>query len=211
MYSDPSGNMPEWAMWLIGGLLLVGSAILAFAIPSTAAGALFVIKEVAFAAFVSGLFGGFFGAISGGLTYDNGSVKWSWAGAASGFMWGTFIGVVTGCLGEGLGIAGQKLISMNLLSKFTATASQTLIKTASAVALSIWQGLDSGSLTLDDILLPAVFGLANSFYILFKNASEIFKKIIDFIFALGENVLGEIFECKQSETIQNHPHLKYLY
>ena len=24
MYSDPSGHMPEWTMWVIGGVLLVG-------------------------------------------------------------------------------------------------------------------------------------------------------------------------------------------
>ena len=38
MYSDPSGYMPEWAMWVIGGVLLVGPIALTIVTGGAAAG-----------------------------------------------------------------------------------------------------------------------------------------------------------------------------
>lgn len=31
MYADPNGYLPEWAMWVIGGVLLAGSIALTIA------------------------------------------------------------------------------------------------------------------------------------------------------------------------------------
>ncbi|MBQ8433830.1 MAG: RHS repeat-associated core domain-containing protein, partial [Clostridia bacterium] len=102
---DPEGHMPQWAKWLIGGLVIAGLAIATVATGGAAGGvAGFILAEA--------LKGAVVGAVSGALT--NGIVEgiesakteegfWSgfFDGAADGFMSGSIIGGITGAINAG--------------------------------------------------------------------------------------------------------------
>ena len=119
-YSDPSGHLPQWAEWLIGGAVIVGLGI-ATVFTGGAAG---VILGAAFYGAVTGavssaVIGGIAGAITGGW---EGFLD----GAASGFMSGAIIGGATGALTAGLNYAlgGVKIIGSaqktgNLFHRFS--------------------------------------------------------------------------------------------
>ena len=98
-YSDPSGNLPQWAEWLIGGAVIVGLGI-ATVFTGGAAG---VILGASFYGAVTSAVGGtLVGGIIGGIT---GGWEGALDGAASGFMWGAISGSVTGALTSGINIA----------------------------------------------------------------------------------------------------------
>ena len=117
---DPSGRMPEWAEWLIGGAVIVGLGIATF----FTGGAAGVILGAAFYGAVTGavssaLLGGISGAISGGW---EGFLD----GAANGFMMGALIGGATGALAAGLNyitggvrIVGSAQKTGNLFHRFS--------------------------------------------------------------------------------------------
>ena len=119
-YVDPSGHMPEWAEWLIGGAVIVGLGVATF----FTGGAAGVILGAAFYGAVTGavsgaLLGGISGAISGGW---EGFLD----GAASGFMMGALIGGATGALSAGLNyitggvrIVGSAQKTGNLFHRFS--------------------------------------------------------------------------------------------
>ncbi|MBQ8772337.1 MAG: RHS repeat-associated core domain-containing protein [Clostridia bacterium] len=102
---DPEGHMPQWAKWLVGGLVIAGLAIATVATGGAAGG-------VAGFILAGALKGAVVGAVSSALT--NGIVEgiesakaeegfWSGFldGAADGFMTGSIIGGVTGAINAG--------------------------------------------------------------------------------------------------------------
>ena len=102
MYSDPSGHMPEWAQWIVGGLAIAGLAV-ATALTFGAAGAGAVAVG---AAMLAG------GVISGGINivdqlHDNGSIDWTEAAIST--LSGTAYGLVVGLTGGtgGWAVAGK--------------------------------------------------------------------------------------------------------
>lgn len=106
MYVDPSGNMPRWAKWLIGGMVILGLAVGAF----FGGHILGVIFGAAFYGAVSNavggaIVGGIIGCITDGLS---GFID----GTTNGFMWGAISGGVIGALTSGINIAfgGLKII-----------------------------------------------------------------------------------------------------
>ena len=98
-YSDPSGNLPQWAEWLIGGAVIGLAALGAFFLPG-AAGVIF--GAAFYGAVTSAVGGALVGGIIGGIT---GGWEGALDGAASGFMWGAISGAVTGALTSGINIA----------------------------------------------------------------------------------------------------------
>ena len=98
-YSDPSGNLPQWAEWLIGGAVIGLAALGAVFLPG-AAGVIF--GAAFYGAVTSAVGGALVGGIIGGIT---GGWEGALDGAASGFMWGAISGAVTGALTSGINIA----------------------------------------------------------------------------------------------------------
>ena len=98
-YSDPSGNLPQWAEWLIGGAVIVGLGI-ATVFTGGAAGV--ILGAAFYGAVTSAVGGALVGGIIGGIT---GGWEGALDGAASGFMWGAISGAVTGALTSGINIA----------------------------------------------------------------------------------------------------------
>jgi RHS repeat-associated protein len=94
--TDPSGHMPEWAKWLIGGLAVAGlvvATVLTFGAAGTAAG-------VIGAAMLTG------GVVSGGINvidqlHDGGTFDWTELAIAtlSGTAYGAVVGLTGGAAG----------------------------------------------------------------------------------------------------------------
>ena len=98
-YRDPSGNLPQWAEWLIGGVVIIGLGI-ATVFTGGAAGV--ILGAAFYGAVTSAVGGALVGGIIGGIT---GGWEGALDGAASGFMWGAISGAVTGALTSGINIA----------------------------------------------------------------------------------------------------------
>ena len=98
-YADPSGNLPQWAEWLIGGAVIGLAALGAIFLPGAAG----VIMGAAFYGAVTSAVGGaVLGGLIGGIT---GGWEGVWDGASNGFMWGAISGAVSGALTSGINIA----------------------------------------------------------------------------------------------------------
>ena len=145
MYVDPSGHMPEWAMWVIGGVLLVGSIALTIATGGAAAGTvLATVHTIATGAMIGGITSAAIGTIAGGLTYENGVASWDWSGAAEGFMWGSITGVISGAAGSALSNVGSGLAAYGKLGKLGYAGIQGFINSGIAGGLTAGQGLITG-------------------------------------------------------------------
>ena len=121
MYADPSGCLPQWAMWLIGGGVIAGLAIATIATGGAAGG-------VAGFIFAGVLKGSVVGAVSGALV--NGTISgissaidgegfWSgfFDGAAHGFMSGAVIGGITGAISSGVQVYNASKLWANTGNK----------------------------------------------------------------------------------------------
>ena len=98
-YADPSGNLPQWAEWLIGGAVIGLAALGTIFLPGVAG----VIMGAAFYGAVTSAVGGaVLGGLIGGIT---GGWEGVWDGASNGFMWGAISGAVSGALTSGINIA----------------------------------------------------------------------------------------------------------
>ena len=107
MYADPTGHfaLPNWAKWLIGGVVIVGLGI-ATVLTGGAAG---VILGAAFYGALTGAVSGALvsGVISGISSAFSDDGFWSGFadGTADGFMSGAIVGGITGALTAGINIA----------------------------------------------------------------------------------------------------------
>ena len=107
MYADPTGHfaLPNWAKWLIGGVVIVGLGI-ATVFTGGAAG---VILGAAFYGALTGAVSGALvsGVISGISSAFSDDGFWSGFadGTADGFMSGAIVGGITGALTAGINIA----------------------------------------------------------------------------------------------------------
>lgn len=108
-YSDPSGCLPQWAMWLIGGVVIAGLAIATIATGGAAGGvAGFILAGALKGAVVGAVSGALVnGTISGISSAIDGEGFWSGFadGAAHGFMSGAVIGGITGAISNGVQVA----------------------------------------------------------------------------------------------------------
>ena len=116
MYVDPSGHMPEWAMWVIGGVLLVGSIALTIATGGAAAGSALLNVGSGLAAYGKlGKLGyaGIQGLITGGFSWGSVglSAMFGFAGGAIGITkWGE--GIRNIIVGAGLGLGESSIGEM---------------------------------------------------------------------------------------------------
>ena len=105
-YSDPSGNLPQWAMWVIGGVVIAGLAIATIATGGAAGGvAGFILAGALKGAVVGAVSGALVnGTISGISSAVDGEGFWPgfFDGAAHGFMSGAVVGGITGAISSGL-------------------------------------------------------------------------------------------------------------
>ena len=104
-YSDPSSCLPQWAMWLIGGVVIAGLAIATAATGGTAGGVARFILAGSLKGAVVGAVSGVLvnGTISGISSAIGGEGFWLGfaEGAAQGFMSGAVIGGITGAISSG--------------------------------------------------------------------------------------------------------------
>ena len=125
MYTDESGQMPEWAYWVIGigviALLAVATVVTAgiagvgigtafgagFAGAAIGAGASGAVVTIASSAFAGAVIGAGMGMISGALYGGLSTLSLSGAlsGAGKGFMWGSILGAISGSLRGGISYA----------------------------------------------------------------------------------------------------------
>lgn len=129
-YADPSGHMPEWAKWLIGGLVIAGLAIATIATGGAAGGVAGFILAGALkgaiigavsGAVVSGTIGGISSAIAG-----NGFWSGFAAGAADGFMSGAIVGGITGAISSTIQVANASQMWQPGTSPRTSTPFRTM-------------------------------------------------------------------------------------
>ena len=212
MYIDPSGNLPQWAMWLIGGIILASSIILTIATGGAAAGTILAtIHTIAAGSMLGGITSAAIGTIAGGLTYDNGIVSWSWDGAAEGFMWGAITGAVSGAAGAALSNIGSSLVAYGKIGKIAYASIQGLINSGISGGLSALQGLVTGGFTWDSVGVSAIFGFAGGAIGITKLGEGIRNILVSFGLNLGESSIGEIIEFLQSNRQSNKGYLKFSY
>ena len=129
MYTDPSGCMPNWLKWVIGGVVIVGLGVLTvataggFAAAGTAIASVFTatmapsaLSAVCAGAFVGAVAVGGAGLIVGGMSGENG---WSWENASNGFMFGTISGAIIGGIWGGAHYGLQLSGKMAVKTKIT--------------------------------------------------------------------------------------------
>ena len=212
MYSDPSGHMPEWAMWLVGGVLLAGSIALTIATWGAASGTILAsVKAIAIGATISGITSAAIGTVAGGISYENGVASWDWSGAAEGFMWGSITGVISGAAGSALSNVGSGLAAYGKLGKLGYAGIQGLINSGIAGGLTAGQGLITGSFSLDSVGLSAVFGFAGGAIGITKWGEGVRNIIVGAGLGLGESSIGEIIEWWQSRQQTNMAYLRFAY
>ena len=109
MYVDPSGTMPNWLKWVIGGVVILGLGIATIATGGAAAGVAGFIVAGAFKGAVIGAVSGALisGTIGGITSVIAGNSFWSGFadGAADGFMSGAVIGGITGAISSSIQVA----------------------------------------------------------------------------------------------------------
>ena len=120
-YCDPSGKLPQWAEWLIGGLVITGLTIATIATGGAAGGvAGFILagalKGAVLGAVSGALISGVIGGISSTMTGDD---FWDgfFAGAANGFMSGAIIGGITGAISSGIQVYNASRLWANTGNK----------------------------------------------------------------------------------------------
>ena len=211
-YYDPSGHMPEWAMWVIGGVLLAGSIALTIATSGAAAGTvLATVHIIATGAMIGGITSAAIGTIAGGISYENGVASWDWSGAAEGFMWGSITGVISGAAGSALSNVGSRLAAYGKLGKLGYAGIQGLINSGIAGGLTAGQGLITGGFSLDSVGLSAMFGFAGGAIGITKWGEGIRNIIVGVGLGLGESSIGEIIEWWQSRQQTNMAYLRSAY
>jgi len=121
MYADPTGNLPQWAMWLIGGVVIAGLAIATIATGGAAGGvAGFILAGALKGAIVGAVSGALLnGTISGISSAIDGEGFWSgfFDGAAHGFMSGAVIGGITGAISSGVQVYNASKLWANTGNK----------------------------------------------------------------------------------------------
>ena len=121
MYADPSGHLPEWAMWVIGGVVIAGLAIATIATGGAAGGvAGFILAGALKGAVVGAVSGALVnGTISGISSAIDGEGFWSgfFDGAAHGFMSGAVIGGITGAISSGVQVYNASKLWANTGNK----------------------------------------------------------------------------------------------
>ena len=120
-YVDPSGHMPDWAKWLIGGLVIAGLAIATIATGGAAGGVAGFILAGALKGAILGAVSGALvsGVISGISSTMTGDGFWDGftTGAASGFMSGAIIGGITGAISSGVQVYNASKLWANTGNK----------------------------------------------------------------------------------------------
>ncbi len=210
--SDPSGHLPQWAMWLVGGVLLVGSIALTIATGGAAAGTIWAtVHTIATGAMIGGITSAAIGTIAGGISYENGVASWDWNGAAEGFMWGSITGVISGAAGSALSNVGSCLAAYGKLGKLGYAGIQGLINSGIAGGLTASQGLITGGFSWDSVGLSAMFGFAGGAIGITKWGEGIRNIIVGAGLGLGESSIGEIIEWWQSRQQTNMTYLRFAY
>ena len=106
MNVDPTGTMPNWLKWLLGGLVIIGLGIATIATGGAAAGvAGFIVAGALKGAIIGAISGALISGTIGGITsVISGNGFWSGFadGAADGFMSGAIIGAITGAISSGV-------------------------------------------------------------------------------------------------------------
>lgn len=212
-YSDPTGHLPEWAMWTIGGVLLVASIAVTICTAGAASGTIAATAHVlASGAMISGLTSATIGTVAGGLSYQNGQATWSWSGAAEGFMWGSITGVASGIAGSALSSVGNGLAKMGTLGKLGYAGIQGLINSGIAAGLTSAQGLLTNSFSWDGVLLSSAFGFAGGTIGISEKWGTGFRSVLVGIgLSISESTVGEFIEWFESRAQASMSYMRLAY
>ena len=190
MRIDENGN--EWWHWLVGGALILGSIILTVVTGGAAAGTIAAaVHSVATGAMIGGAISATLGAVAGGLTYENGTVNWSWNGAAEGFMWGAIMGTASGAIGSALSGVGKGLSTFSKMGKLGYTSIQGLINSGVAATLTAAQGVMTKSFSLESVGLSAISGFFGGAVILTKYGKGKNNVFFNIVRIFVESLIGE--------------------
>jgi len=88
MYLDSDGNFPQWLKWTIGGVIIIGLGVAAL----TIGGAVII------GASIGAIVGAGVGLMSG-IKLDENGLTFDWDRAATGFMFGSITGAISGAFG----------------------------------------------------------------------------------------------------------------
>ena len=174
-YSDPNGHFPEWAYWLLGSGVIVGSAVLTIAT-----------SGAAWPVLTGAVIGAGAGAFFGGADFSNG-FSWNWEDAAKGFAWGSAAGALSGALDMGessfLTASGfGKLSTVTLKFMLNGTASLGFSKFEANAENEEWTPVRAGT--------AFVFGGLGSLF----GGGVVSSVLWGLGFTLTEGGLGEVFD-----------------
>ena len=209
---DPSGHIPQWLMWTIGGIILASSIALTIITAGAAAGTVAAsIHAIATGAMVSGITSATIGTLAGGLTYENGNAEWDWLGAAEGFMWGSVTGTISGATGTALSGVGGGLSSFGKIGKLCYAGIQGLINSGISGGLTAIQGLATESLSWDSVGLSLAFGFTGGIVGPTKWGEGLRSILVGIGLGLCEGSSGEIIEWYKSTQQAIMTYLKSAY
>ncbi len=193
MYSDGSGNMPQWAKWLVGGLVIAG-ALAATILTGGAA--------IATGALVGSVISGLLGVASG-TTFDENGWSFDVDKAATGFMFGTITGAISGAvsggLSKGISIGGKSFGAGNYVVRGIKSGVDGVLGMSSYYAQSAINGTDASFV---GGLISFGTGLLNMIDSMGKIFDAVWAPTIGAEIALGYDIISNAIN-KKNETLIN--------
>lgn len=196
-YSDPSGNLPQWAEWLIGGALVVGAIALTIATAGVGGALATALGGSLLATIGSGIVvGAAVGAVSGMMInagtqlITNGTENFSWAEFGKSAWTGAIAGGIAGGLFAGIqyGLSAGKIAnSVSGLSKAQARLNNVFkpLGNVKNLANAPFSGANIAK-TIGNV--AANYNSAYSAYILAKGTNAIVNVGMSVAYFLFENL-----------------------
>lgn len=196
-YSDPSGNLPQWAEWLIGGALVVGAIALTIATAGVGGALATALGGSLLATIGSGIVvGAAVGAVSGMMInagtqlITNGTENFSWAEFGKSAWTGAIAGGIAGGLFAGIqyGLSAGKIAnSVSGLSKAQARLNNVFkpLGNVKNLANAPFRGANIAK-TIGNV--AANYNSAYSAYILAKGTNAIVNVGMSVAYFLFENL-----------------------
>jgi len=200
-YSDPSGNLPQWAEWLIGGALVVGAIALTIATAGVGGALATALGGSLLATIGSGVVvGAAVGAVSGMMInagtqlITNGTENFSWSEFGKSAWTGAIAGGIAGGVFAGIqyGLSAGKIAnSVSGLSK-AQTRLNNVFKQLGNVKNLANAPFSGANIARTVGQVAGNYNAAYSAYILAKGTNAIVKVGIGVAYFLLENLTSDL-------------------
>ena len=200
MYVDPSGCLPKWVNWILGGILIVGSIALTIATAGLGGVIASAIGNGIWAAIAGGaLAGGIVGAASGALLsagtqiISNGIENFSWAEVGKGALTGLITGAIAGGIFGGITHVYSSEVLANAASGLDAAKYELKNSLGTLRSVKNLSKLPFGNSNIIKAVVNAAVNYNNAYanYIAAKSMYEILRFGFSAAYFIGESYFSD--------------------